>query len=156
LASEGLAQEQQAGVNFDLGRAHVSSGDSERARAAFERVKELDASFPGVDDQLDALASGGAEAALELQDESDEWESFDDIMGDDDADDVVDAEPEPEGETFESFDDVITEAEAIVDAEPIEEDNGGVELGVPAEPEPPAPEDTPSPRRARKKKISFV
>jgi tetratricopeptide (TPR) repeat protein len=156
LASEGLAQEQQAGVNFDLGRAHVSSGDSERARAAFERVKELDASFPGVDDQLDALASGGAEAALELQDESDEWESFDDIMGDDDADDVVDAEPEPEGETFESFDDVITEAEAIVDAEPIEEDNGDVELDVPAEPEPPAPEDTPSPRRVRKKKISFV
>jgi tetratricopeptide (TPR) repeat protein len=150
LASDGLSVEQQAGVNFDLGRAHVGAGDTDRARSAFERVSELDPELPGVSEQLDALASGGAEAALELKTDSDDgWESFDDIMGGgDDADAPVEVAPEPEPESFESFDDVITDAEAIVDAEVIEE--------VEPEPEPASPADSASSRRPRKKKISFV
>jgi len=156
LASEGLAVGQQAGVNFDLGRSHVGAGDTDRARAAFERVKQLDADFPGVSEQLEALTSGGAEAALELQgDSGDDWESFDDIMGDDDDSDGPAAmTPEPEEEAFESFDDVITDAEAIVEAEAIDDDEAIEELEP--EPEPPSPADSSSGRRSRKKKISFV
>jgi hypothetical protein len=137
-----------AGVYFDLGRAHQGAGDVERARSAFERVQTLDPSFPGIADTLQALAAGGAAPPVASGDEG--FESFDDLMSDDD-------EPDDDtsgGETFESFDDLITDVEAGIEAA----DDAPAELTAEVELE---DDDTASgtkgaSRSGRKKKISFV
>jgi Tfp pilus assembly protein PilF len=139
LAMPDLPQERLIGVQFDLGRAYQASGDRERARGLYEAVAALDASFPGVSAQIASLDTG-TDAGIELEEEDDSgYESFDDLMSDDDDD--VEA---PEAETFESFDDLVTDAEVghVAEAEPVDEDPGDTK--------------TKSKAGGRKKKISFV
>jgi tetratricopeptide (TPR) repeat protein len=152
LATSELPGERQAGIYFDLGRAHQLAGDVGRARSAYDSVRQLDPGFPGVADQLSALAESGAEAAasLELQAGAEEaLESFEDLLGDDEPDAEV-APSDVEPEAFESFDDLITDAERVIEeAEP--------EPAAKPEPEPkPAPAPKRGGRTGRKKKISFV
>ena len=42
LATPDLLAERQAGIYFDLGRAHQLAGDVDRARSAFESVQQLE------------------------------------------------------------------------------------------------------------------
>jgi len=134
LAMPEASDQARAGLYFDLGRAQAMAGDLDRARNAFEQVQALEPDFPGVAEQLAGIESGKI-----VQPESDDgYESFDDIMDDDD---VSEAEP------LESFDDVIAEVEALPEeqaaappAEPAANDDTGTKPG----------------RSGRKKKISFV
>ena len=162
LSNGQLPVAQRTALQFDLGRVQRRAGDLAAARHAFGAVQQVDARFPGLDAELAALEAVGDEGdgGLELESARDDYESFDDILGDD-------AEtPEPEPETFESFDDVITDAEASDSTpfgrpEPLPEPEPEAELELEPEPEPVFVPETPTdpgtsrPGR-RKKKISFV
>jgi hypothetical protein len=146
LSGGQLAGAHLAALQLDLGRAQRIAGDADAARAALDAVRALDASFPGLAEELAALESGDTSTGAA----DDGWESFDDLMGDDEAE----AEAEPvaaaEAETFESFDDVITEVEAETPAPA-----GGPPAAPPADDDPPT--DPGASRSGRKKKrISFV
>ncbi len=145
LATPDLPTERQAGVYFDLSRAYEANGDRPRAKSALENVQQLDASFPGVAERLAELEEAGDdEVPLELQSEDEEYESFDDLIAEQDDD----AEEPSEPEVFESFDDVLAEAEAVVESA----ERAG-EASASAAPE----LDSRSGKRpGRKKKISFV
>jgi pilus assembly protein FimV len=151
LATPDLPEERMVGVQFDLGRAYQAIGDAARARDLYQTVQRIDSSFPEIEEQLASVqvAEEGEEAALELQEPAEnEYESFDDLMSDDDDDpdeEIVEAE------TFESFDDLVTEAGREIDEATVEmtsESESGRE-DVPDPPSRPSSSD-------RKKKISFV
>ncbi len=57
LALSGAGSAESATFNFDLGRALVADGQNERAIAAFDQVRSVDASYPGLEDALTALGS---------------------------------------------------------------------------------------------------
>jgi len=158
LATGELAEEQRVGIQFDLGRAYRAQGDVERARSAFESVRSVRPDFPELDEQLASLDD--PEAGTE------ELERFDDLLAEAESDEEAAAgggEAGGEPEAFESFDDVIAEAqavavdepeaEAVVEAELVPEDEQTEAADVEAGPDEAAPE--PGPAR-RKKKISFV
>jgi len=139
LATGGLSAEQVLPIRFALGRAFEALGDVAAARAAWEAVAEVDASFEGVEQRL---------AALER------------LKPEREADDVEDT---VEAEAFESFDDVIEEA-ARDDAPAAAALAGGEPEAAPlapgrAEDDESQPDDTPPeppPRPRRRRKISFV
>ncbi len=146
LATPELEEGRKVGVYFDLGRAHEAAGDPGRAESVYLEVQSLDASFPTIEERLEAVRGGGSGAPVELASEADAgFESFDDLFSEDGGDDAA---PEAPAESFESFDDVITAVEEepepdVVDAEPMPE----------ADDEPPT---DPGSSGRRKKKISFV
>jgi tetratricopeptide (TPR) repeat protein len=174
LSSEGLPEEQIAGLQFDLGRAYEVAGDLGRARSAYASVVEADPGFPGVAERIERLASAAREAPVELEDDAGDegFESFDDLVAEAQADDAVE-----ETESFESFDDIITEADAVI-AEPLPEVETETEVVAEAEEQPSnewggwtSPDGTPTwaddapqqeqaedskSSKKRKKKISFV
>ena len=148
-----MATERRAGLHFDLARAFTASGDLPRARTTYETVTELSPGYPGLDAAVAELIeransdSGAAAADEAAEDASSEiFESFDDLVAEATAEEVLQgvqeapaSEPEPA--------DSLQAAEAWIEAEP--------------DPEPiePADEAMPEPEaktRKRKKKISFV
>lgn len=162
LATGDLPDARIAALQFDLGRAHGRAGDAAAARRALETVERIDPGFPGLGDEIARLDQTGSseDGPVELDTPSEEFESFTDLMGDDDDEPGFEAEAEPEPETFESFDDVIADAEAadsvaeLADAaevgdEPLTLSDPIVEADDQPEPERPA-------AGRKKKKISFV
>jgi tetratricopeptide (TPR) repeat protein len=95
LATPELEEDRKVGVYFDLARAHEAAGDPGRAEGVYLEVKSLDASFPGIDERLEAVRGGGSGAPVELASEADGgFESFDELFSDAASDE--DAEPEAE------------------------------------------------------------
>ena len=143
LATPGLAAEKGAGLYFDLGRAFEELGDPAAALAAYDAVVAADSGFPGVDDRINSLKTRVATAAPAVPADTDEFESFDDL--------VAEAEAESEEatpEVYESLDDIISEVEA----------EDGAEAAAEPEPEPEPPKKSRKKRekKKKKKKISFV
>jgi len=156
LASGKTPTDQTTALRFDLGRVQRRAGDLSAASHAFSAVQQADPRFPGLAEELaalDAAGSGGGDTVeLELDTERQDYESFDDILGDDAS---ADANGDTGGgapETFESFDDVITAADA---EDPLPEPEPAVEPEAVIEPEPIADPGASRSGR-RKKKISFV
>jgi tetratricopeptide (TPR) repeat protein len=149
LALPGIAAERLTGVYFDLSFAQEALGDTQRAYASVQKVIEIDARFPGANERLAELGSGGS-TSPKLADPGEGFESFDDLFGDDDDDDeggdaaMVEAVP---AQAFESLEDVAEDAETNLESDVVS-----------SEPEP-EPEPDPNSRSARKtgrKRISFV
>ena len=116
LALPDLAEEQMAGVYFDLSIAEELAGNLDRACSSVRRVIELEADFPGAVARLAALeASEGLTPGLGEPGEV--FESFDDLFEDDedDADSDGAVAESITVEAFESFDDLVSEAEAVLD-----------------------------------------
>jgi len=171
LSGGQLPVAQRTALQFDLGRVQRRAGDFAAARHAFNEVQQADARFPGLEAELNALEAVGVggedcEADLELGSARNDYESFDDILGDDSDSAAPERESEPE--TFESFDDVISDAEASDPApfgraepmrDPVPDPELEAELEIEPEPvftpEVPTDPGTSRPGR-RKKKISFV
>jgi tetratricopeptide (TPR) repeat protein len=143
LATPDLAEEQRAGLLFDLGRAFEASGDVDRARSSYEAATETDPDFPGIQERLEALTRGGAGGGSGQAGDgggAEGFESFDDLVAD--ANKVEEEEPE----SFESFDDVIAEA----DGEPaVEEPEAGDVKASKSK-------SKSTRKKKKKKKISFV
>ncbi|HXV36240.1 MAG TPA: tetratricopeptide repeat protein [Myxococcota bacterium] len=141
LASEGLVAETVLAIKLDLGKAHEASGGVAAARAVYEEIRAIDPDFADVAARLAELAKHeAAEAHDEASAVTDEYESFDEFLGDlddpepGDTDTTKDqAESPAAAPSWENFDDVVAEAEGGADAEPTEQ----------------------TPKR-RRKKISFV
>ena len=180
LALPEVPDDQLMALRFDLGRAHASLGDVERARSAFEAVQANDPDFQDVASQLEALeeiASDPVQGPGEPEPEAEQAEAFENF--DEFVTDPPQVEEEPE---YESFDDLMGDDdddesdEAPEDDDPVSAEVAGVEPKL-SEPEPslaqdvdpgaePSPgdetlTDTESPKgkpagRRRKKKISFV
>ncbi len=156
LSSGAIAVAQRTALQFDLGRVQLRAGDLPSARHAFTAVQDADPSFPGLAAEWMALDAAGGEgegdAGLEVALPREDYESFDDILGDD----VGERESESEPETFESFDDVITDAEASE----LPAAQWPEPLPEPASQSQPASETQSDPGTSRpgrrKKKISFV
>jgi len=163
LALPDVAEEQQIGLRFDLGRAYVGVGDVPRARAAFEAVQRLDSGFPDVDEQLaalddlpkpeaeeadaegesddagfenfDDLMADGPSGLEEAVQEAPVYESFDEFLEDDDSEDDADESEEPDRVDVESLE--AGDAEDLGEASPEEpEDEPGPEPELDPEPEP--------------------
>lgn len=164
LALPSLPSDQQVHLRLDLGRAYAAAGDAARARAAFEAVRSADPGFADIEAELAALESGNAADADGDAGAREAFESFDDLLEEELAEEQTLVVPAPPAPQYESFEDLIGEGgEEAPDAgaAPAEEDRAdasGDEAAAPAEPEeePPAPPSGPEPGRPRRKKISFV
>jgi tetratricopeptide (TPR) repeat protein len=152
LATPDLPPEQQAGLQFDLGRALEVVGDLDRARSAYEAALAADPELPGVQERLDSLGDSPAAGVEMAEDGGESFESFDDLVAEAQDEDDDDTE---QTESFESFDDVITEAEAEPVASPAETVLEVEEIAEPLE-EPDSAETPDASPKKRKKKISFV
>ena len=107
LATPDLPDEQVAGLRFDLARALEGAGDMGRARSTYQSVIEIDPGFPGVAERLESLAEV-ADAPVELlENDSECFENFDDIVAEVEAED----RSTEQAENFENFDGEITVAE---------------------------------------------
>ena len=155
LALPDLPNDRLAGVFFDLSIAQSLAGDRERARANMKRVLELEPRFPNAAEKLAELdtpiarASGAVpNAAAGAAGTEQNFESFDDLFAEDEE-----AAEEATIESFESFDDVVSD----VDATPPElmPTPTAVEEPEPLAP-PTAEPEAQTPRKAARKKISFV
>jgi tetratricopeptide (TPR) repeat protein len=143
LQSSEVSDEQALAAQFEVGRAYELTGDLDRARTAFETVRDVEPGFCDVEERIENLGSGEKPDA---ETGTDGFENFDDLM-EDDEDDV----PTPEAaETYESFDDVF------------EDDDDGDEPEAPAAVPKAAPAKSkkrPAAKKTakkKKKKISFV
>ena len=137
LATQGLPDERRMGLTFELGRACEATGDLARARTSYQRVAEVEPSFPGIKDRIAALDSGGGGAAAPEAVGQESFENFDDFTNPS-ADEGYPEESDTE--SFESFDDVLTAGDEMPAADP-----GAAESKSSGGKKPP-----------RKKKISFV
>ena len=161
-----VPSDQGIALRFDLGRAYAVQGDVDRARAAFEAVREVDPSFCDVETHLAELDAPAGDDADDDDGDGEAFESFDDLIAAaDDTQEPVAAEPE-----YESFDDLMgeddDEADAADDepeaAEPDAEaseppEDGAADAGEPvAADENDAASETPTRKPRKKKKISFV
>jgi len=161
LALPGLPADQQMALRFDLGRAYAALGDRSRARAAWEAVAASDPTFCDVGDHLADLDAEPEEADGEAEEA---FESFDDLMSEDLAD-QAEARPSGKGagERYESFEDLMGEGAEEPGEEPEDETQvaeiTAAEAAEAEEEDSPAPAPQPPPEpqgRKRRKKISFV
>jgi tetratricopeptide (TPR) repeat protein len=120
------SDEQKLAARFETGRAFEALGDAARAREAWEVVAAVDGSFCGVGERLARLGASTA-AGAPLEAETDEYESFDDVIAE---------------ASVDSSDD--TEASIVPEVDEAD-----------AAPEPPPKPQSPS-RKKKKKKISFL
>jgi tetratricopeptide (TPR) repeat protein len=120
------SDEQKLAARFETGRAFEALGDAARAREAWEAVAAVDGSFCGVGERLARLGASAA-AGAPLEAETDEYESFDDVIAE---------------ASVDSSDD--TEASIVPEVDEAD-----------AAPEPPPKPQSPS-RKKKKKKISFL
>jgi hypothetical protein len=119
------SDEQKLAARFETGRAFEALGDAARAREAWEAVAAVDGSFCGVGERLARLGASAA-AGAPLEAETDEYESFDDVI----AEASVDSSDDTEASIVPEVDEADTAPEP-----------------------PPKPQ---SPSRKKKKKISFL
>ncbi len=150
-----VPDEQGIGLRFDLGRAYAVQGDVERARAAFEAVREIDPSFCDVEEHLAELDAPAGDDAGDDDADGEAFESFDDLIAAaEDTQEPVAAEPE-----YESFDDIMGDDD---DDDEQDGDDAANDDGAPADAPEAAAEtdaaddDAPKKKPRKKKKISFV
>ena len=180
LASPDVPVERETALRFDLGRAHETEGDRERALDAFRRVAELDGEFQDVGARIEALLCRPVATDAAAADESGEvYESFDELItAAADAAPAV-AEPEPVAcESYENFDEFMSDdseddtgddaedgadeaaevhgTEAEAGLEPAEPVAATTEAAAPTE-DPQAPDAEPEPPAGppRRRKVSF-
>jgi hypothetical protein len=136
-AAESANAEQTLSAQYDLGRVWEAMGEIERARSAYSAVTSVDPDFCEVASRLASLREPEKPEAPA----DDDFESFEDLMDDDDGDaELAEAEAEdlavetaePE---YESFSDLIAEGEQ--DADWLDEAAGA----TPAAAETEAPEE---------------
>jgi hypothetical protein len=156
-------------LKLDLGKSHEAAGDVASARLVYEEIQAVDPDFADVVARLDELEKlEDIEAQEDGSQNAEEYETFDEFLGDLDGSDAD--EPEAVEETagaseeapaWETFDDVVAEMDAADDADSAPGEPGAEAV---AEPEPdaedpglsePAGEAETTPKR-RKKRISFV
>jgi pilus assembly protein FimV len=139
------SDEQKLAARLDLGRAYQASGDTARARSAYQAVVAVDPDFCGAGQLLAQL--GDPPEPAEPADDAEGFESFDDLLGESPAAE----DGTPEADPGESFEDLIAEAESIAD-EP-DDDPPRAEPAPASSAQPASPAS--SERKKRKKKISF-
>ena len=169
LASDGISGDTLLALTLDLGKAHEAIGDIASARRAYEEIKAINPDFADAASRLDDLEkSEDAEVEVDDSPSTEEYESFEEFLGDHDEPDV--AEPEAaagatgdveQAPAWENFDDVVAEVEAADNADSSSGEPGSATSADSAseakDPEPAEPtgETETTPKR-RKKKISFV
>jgi tetratricopeptide (TPR) repeat protein len=161
LASDGVADETLLALKLDLGSSHEAVGDVASARRTYEEIQAVDPNFADVTARLDELAkSEEDEAEGDAGQETEEYETFAEFLGELDDSDDVDADGESgsgggaeEAPAWESFDDVVAEVDAEDNDAPASE---GASTDVTAESAEPTKETEETPKRRKKKKISFV
>jgi tetratricopeptide (TPR) repeat protein len=111
LALDGLGDDQLLALRFELGRAFEHVGEVAQAREAWEAVVAANASFCDVAERLAGLEDlDKPEAAPEVEADTsptESYESFEDLMGEVEAEDE-----EPAEEAHVDFDDLVAEANA--------------------------------------------
>ncbi len=183
LASSGLSNEMIFALKLDLGKSYEATGDIASARMAYEEVQALDPNFADVASRLAELQKSEESDPREgASVDTDEYESFDEFLGDldDSAPIATQSAPietqlaaiESKAATqagaateappiWESFDDVVAEVEA---ADSAESRSGAAEKGASSGPVGEedagdlveADESAEKTPKRRKKKISFV
>jgi tetratricopeptide (TPR) repeat protein len=166
LSVPDLPADQRIPLRYDAGRAYAALGDSVRARAAFEEVREADPGFGDIERELSALEAPVAEGDCGEPEASGEaYESFDNLLSD--------GPPAAPPARYESFEDLFSDepnetpvepAEPLLAVpEPVEPDAAEAEppAGSDAEPEaaaetPTAQPTPPAAAQRRRRKISFV
>jgi tetratricopeptide (TPR) repeat protein len=126
LALPDASDEQKLAARFEIGRAFEAPGDTAQAREAWEAVAAVDGSFCDVGERLAGLGAPGA-AGAPLEAKTEEYESFDDV--------IEEANADPSDDTG---------ANTVPD---IDEADTGSE---------PSPEPASPSRKKKKKKISFL
>jgi tetratricopeptide (TPR) repeat protein len=166
LASDDITEETMLALKLELGKSHEVVGDISSARRAYEEIQAIDPDFADVTARLDELAKPEeVEAQVEGNPDTEEYETFDEFLGDLDEPDTDEPEASPdstgdaaEAPAWETFDDVVAELD---DADGTDSESEEPERAAPAteaeDPEPAEPVSKPetTPKR-RKKKISFV
>jgi tetratricopeptide (TPR) repeat protein len=160
LASEGISDEMALALKLDLGSSHQAVGDIASARRAYEEIQAIDPNFADVAARLDELEKPEEdEAEGDAGQETEEYETFAEFLGDLDGSDEIDADGESgsdadtgEAPAWETFDDVIAEVDSEDEAASASEDADSAAPADSAEPQ----EATEQPPKRRKKKISFV
>jgi tetratricopeptide (TPR) repeat protein len=171
LASDDITEETLLALKLELGKSHEAVGDIPSARRAYEEIQEIDPDFADVTARLDELAKPEeAEAQEEGNPDTEEYETFDEFLGDLDEPDVAEPdadEPEAapdstgdaaEAPAWETFEDVVAELDDADGADSeLEEPETAASATEADDPEPAEPVSKPetTPKR-RKKKISFV
>jgi tetratricopeptide (TPR) repeat protein len=105
LAGATLPAEQEIALRLDLGRAYATSGDTQRARAAYEAVRAHDPTFGDVERLLAELEEAPAREAA-AEEAPGALESFDDLI-ESEGEPAAEA---PAAEQYESFDDLMDDA----------------------------------------------
>jgi len=161
LASDGISGDTVLALKLDLGSSHEAVGDIASARRAYEEVQAVDPDFSDVTARLDELAKPEEdESEGDAGQETEEYETFAEFLGDLDDSDDVDADGESgsggdaeETPAWETFDDVVAEVAAEDDAASASEDAAAA---APVDSAEPTKETEQTPKRRKKKKISFV
>jgi pilus assembly protein FimV len=161
LASGDISDDLLVALKLDLGKSYEATGDVASARRSYEEVQAVD---PGSADASARLAELAKPEDVEAQDEgsqeTEEYETFAEFLGEhdeseaDEAEAVAESASDTEAEpVWESFDDVVSEIEED-DAADSASGEPGRAAPESADTEPAAKTET-TPKR-RKKKISFV
>ncbi|MCH8891525.1 MAG: hypothetical protein IH827_10695 [Myxococcales bacterium] len=127
LAIPDARDEQQLAARFELGRAFEGIGDRDRARAAWEAVASVDRDFCEVGSRLAQLDDSGAKVTVAGPSPEAEYETFDDLIAEANADLVASA----------------SDASAESGPGPGDENSG-------------SPNADSGPKKKKKKKISFA
>ena len=85
LALADASDEQKLAARFEIGRAFEALGDAARAREAWEAVAAVDGRFCDVGERLAGLSASAA-AGAPLEAKTEEYESFDDLIEEANAD----------------------------------------------------------------------
>ncbi len=160
LASDGISDELALALKLDLGSSHQAVGDLAAARRAYEEIQAIDPNFADVAARLGELAKPEEdESEADAGQETEEYETFAEFLGDLDDSDEIDPDGESgsdadtaEAPAWETFDDVIAEVDSEDEAVAASEEADSV---APADSAEPKAETEQTPKR-RKKKISFV
>jgi tetratricopeptide (TPR) repeat protein len=166
LGSGDNSDETVLALKLDLGKSHEAVGDIASARRAYEEIQAVDSDFANVAARLDELEkSENAESQKDDSQGTEEYETFQEFLGDLDEPDA--AEPEAPAESagdteeapvWETFDDVVAEIEATDNADSSSEEPeaaASADSDSVAKDSEPAGETEKTPKR-RKKKISFI
>jgi tetratricopeptide (TPR) repeat protein len=169
LASGDISEEASLALKLDLGKSHEAAGDIASARHAYEEIQAIDPDFGDVASRLDELEkSEDVEPQADGSPDTEEYETFDEFLGDLDEPDADEPEAAAgstgdteEAPVWETFDDVVAEIDAADNADSSSEEPeaaASAESASKAEdPEPAEPaEETKTTPKRRKKKISFV
>jgi tetratricopeptide (TPR) repeat protein len=165
LASPDVPADRDTALRYDLGRAYEAAGDRDRALDCLRRVRERDGSFADVVERIQALESGTLAMERPDGDLAEAYESFDDLIAEAEGSGpgVQDAEPEPDEPEGDGGPEIPLCAETTVSfgegGPRADEADAPPESVDSTEAEGPAPEADSaagSPRRRKRRKVSFV